>query len=154
MIELYLGEPSDSRVSGRMDGKANQRPLPLLSHTTTSGTSWLFIWNSETREKRAGLAFAKSLLFGRMASKLGILIQVFFKQETSPGQSCPAPIIFTPGKRIQHLPTFKCSISLRQIMNTLGASKIKGAAGSKSTSYLIKESCKFIWGNQIWPGTI
>lgn len=40
--------------------------------------------------KRAVLAFTKSLLFGRMASKHSILIQILFNQETSPDQSFPS----------------------------------------------------------------
>lgn len=41
-----------------------------------------------------------------------------------------------------------------QIVNILEVAKIKRAAGSKSASYLIKESCKFIWWNLIWPENI
>lgn len=125
------------RALDRMDRKGSERPCNcyhMLQHQEHPG--YLYRTLIQVRE-RVVSAFVKSLLFGRMTSKLGILIQVF-NQETFPDPSYPSPIIFTPEKRILHLSTSKRYLFLKKTMNILGAAKIKGAASSKCKSYLIK----------------
>lgn len=59
----------------------------MLQHQEHPGYSC----RTETSEKRAVFTFAKSLLFGNMASNLSILIQAFFYLEISPDQFFPNP---------------------------------------------------------------